>query len=65
MGNLIPLIIQLVSGAVGGNIAGSLMLIGEGKREVNWAQEVLKACDRRVAAATAPANGLYLAKVYY
>ena len=25
MGNLIPLIIQLVSGAVGGNIAGSLM----------------------------------------
>ncbi|MDD3641171.1 MAG: hypothetical protein PHE81_01980 [Atribacterota bacterium] len=25
MGNLLPLIIQLVSGAVGGNIAGSLM----------------------------------------
>ena len=25
MGNLVPLIIQLVSGAVGGNIAGSLM----------------------------------------
>jgi uncharacterized membrane protein YeaQ/YmgE (transglycosylase-associated protein family) len=25
MGNLLPLIIQLVSGAVGGNLAGSLM----------------------------------------
>ena len=25
MGNLLPLIIQLVSGAVGGNVAGSMM----------------------------------------
>jgi tRNA pseudouridine38-40 synthase len=47
------------------NIVGLLMVIGEGKMEPEWAKEVLEACDRRVAAATAAANGLYLTRVYY
>jgi tRNA pseudouridine38-40 synthase len=47
------------------NIAGLLMVIGEGKQEPIWAREVLKNCDRRVAAVTAPAHGLYLTRVYY
>ncbi len=47
------------------NIAGVLMAIGEGKKDPDWAKEVLVSCDRRVAGVTAPAHGLYLAEVYY
>ncbi|MES2142532.1 MAG: tRNA pseudouridine(38-40) synthase TruA [Pseudomonadota bacterium] len=47
------------------NIAGLLMLIGSGKREPIWAQEVLLAQDRRKAAVTAQPNGLYLSEVFY
>jgi tRNA pseudouridine38-40 synthase len=47
------------------NIAGLLMAIGQGAYKPLWAQEVLKSCNRRVAAKTASASGLYLAKVYY
>jgi tRNA pseudouridine38-40 synthase len=47
------------------NIAGVLMIIGAGERPVEWAGEVLAACDRTRAGVTAPAEGLYLVKVCY
>lgn len=47
------------------NIAGSLMKIGGGFREVEWMAEVLNARDRKAAAETAPAGGLYLIRVTY
>lgn len=47
------------------NIAGVLMEVGAGKRPPAWAGEVLRARDRKAAAATAPAEGLYLAGICY
>lgn len=47
------------------NIAGVLMRIGAGWEKPEWALEVLEARDRRVAAETAPAQGLYLVEVRY
>lgn len=47
------------------NIAGALMRIGAGYKEPEWIREVLLAKDRRQAAETAPASGLYLIKVSY
>lgn len=47
------------------NIAGALMEIGAGKREPDWTRELLELRDRNQAAATAPADGLYLGGVYY
>ncbi len=47
------------------NIVGVLLKIGSGKYQPIWAQEVLKAKDRRKAALTAPSQGLYLVKVIY
>lgn len=47
------------------NLSGVLLEIGSGKRPPEWASSVLKARDRRAAAATAPADGLYLAGVAY
>lgn len=47
------------------NIAGVLMAIGMGSKPVTWAEEVLLAKDRAVAAATAPPSGLYLVGVTY
>lgn len=47
------------------NIAGSLMKIGTGFREVEWMQEVLAAKSRQAAAETAPPGGLYLIRVTY
>lgn len=47
------------------NIAGVLMDIGAGKHPADWARWVLEARDRRKAAATAPAQGLYLVEVLY
>lgn len=47
------------------NIAGVLIAIGQGKREVGWAREVLEARDRRASGITAPAGGLYLVGVDY
>jgi tRNA pseudouridine38-40 synthase len=41
------------------NIAGSLIEIGRGRRPSSWIAELLAARDRRLAAATAPACGLY------
>lgn len=47
------------------NIAGSLMKIGAGFKEIEWMQEVLAAKSRKAAAETAPPGGLYLIKVTY
>jgi tRNA pseudouridine38-40 synthase len=47
------------------NIAGTLMKIGAGFREVDWMQEVLAAKSRRAAAETAAAGGLYMTTVRY
>jgi len=47
------------------NIAGTLMKIGAGYKEVSWMKEVLQAKSRRVAAETAPPDGLYLTQVRY
>jgi len=47
------------------NIVGVLTKVGTGERPRTWVKEVLHACDRRKAAVTAPACGLYLVKVEY
>jgi len=47
------------------NIVGVLMRIGAGLENPEWARVVLAAKDRRQAAETAPATGLYLAQVNY
>lgn len=47
------------------NIAGVLMVIGEGKQTTEWALEVLQARDRTASAATAQPQGLYLVHVEY
>lgn len=47
------------------NIAGLLAAVGQGDREPEWAAEVLARRDRRLNAATAPAEGLYFWSVRY
>lgn len=47
------------------NIAGVLMAIGAGEREVGWAEEVLHLRDRTLGGVTAPPHGLYLTAVQY
>ncbi len=47
------------------NITGVLLQIGSGSKPVEWAKAVLLAKDRRQAAETAPATGLYLCQVSY
>ncbi len=47
------------------NLAGTLVAIGLGRRPPGWAAEVLAAKDRRLAAPTLAADGLYLARVEY
>jgi tRNA pseudouridine38-40 synthase len=46
-------------------IAGTLMLVGTGKRPEGWVAEVLRAEDRVEAGPTAPARGLFLLHVNY
>ena len=46
-------------------MAGSLMLVGLGKRPVSWIGEALESADRRAAGPTAPASGLCFEKVSY
>jgi tRNA pseudouridine38-40 synthase len=47
------------------NIVGVLLEIGEGEKSPEWCQEVLLAKDRKLAAKTAPPQGLYLTGVRY
>ena len=47
------------------NIAGVLMMIGTGKQEVSWCEEVLLAKDRTAGGVTAPPHGLYLVDIEY
>ena len=47
------------------NIVGVLMEIGRERQLPMWAKEVLLAKDRKVAAKTAPAQGLCLQEVIY
>lgn len=47
------------------NMVGLLIEIGEGKRTSEDVLDILKACDRRKAGITAPAEGLYLKDVFY
>ncbi|MBL1141326.1 MAG: tRNA pseudouridine(38-40) synthase TruA [Proteobacteria bacterium] len=47
------------------NIAGVLMAIGKGKKEVSWAAEVLAAKDRKAGGMTASPHGLYLVDIKY
>lgn len=47
------------------NIAGVLMRVGAGWEEPTWVEKVLQARDRRKAAETASAHGLYLIGVRY
>jgi len=47
------------------NIMGSLLSIGAGARESEWMAELLQRGDRRLAAATARPDGLYLVDVAY
>lgn len=47
------------------NIVGVLLRIGSGFAKPIWAKEILEAKDRRKAAETAPATGLYLCEVQY
>ena len=47
------------------NIAGVLMAIGRGDRDVGWAAEVLQLRDRTLGGVTAPPDGLYFEQVEY
>lgn len=47
------------------NIVGELVLVGQGKHDPERVAEVLQARDRRVAAPTFSAAGLYLSQVQY
>lgn len=47
------------------NIVGTLVEIGQKKRKIEEMPEILAARDRRAAGITAPAQGLFLARVYY
>jgi len=47
------------------NIAGVLMAIGRGDRDIGWAAEVLRLRDRTLGGVTAPPHGLYFESVEY
>ena len=47
------------------NIAAVLMEIGDGRKPVEWAQQVLQSRDRQQASVTAKPDGLYLVAVDY
>jgi tRNA pseudouridine38-40 synthase len=46
-------------------LVGTLLEIGSGERKPEEIQKILAGKDRRLAGKTAPANGLYLWKVFY
>jgi len=47
------------------NITGNLVMVGKGRWQPEKIKEVLELKDRKIAAATAPAYGLYFIKVDY
>lgn len=47
------------------NIAGVLLAVGVGKKDPDWAREVLEARDRTQGGVTAEPSGLYLMGVDY
>lgn len=47
------------------NIAGSLIEVGASRQPVEWIGQLLRGRDRRLSAATAAPNGLYLIDVEY
>ena len=47
------------------NLIGSLLAVGNGTRKVEWLAAVLRARERRLAAPTFPAAGLYFIGPYY
>lgn len=47
------------------NIAGVLMAVGDGRQAADWPRQLLLQRDRRLAAATAPPQGLCLYQVRY
>ena len=47
------------------NIAGALIAVGSGRRDIDWIGELLRGLDRTRAAATAVPDGLYLVGVTY
>ncbi|RUO43811.1 tRNA pseudouridine(38-40) synthase TruA [Aliidiomarina taiwanensis] len=47
------------------NIAGALIAVGSGEQPKEWIQHLLDVKDRRLSAATAKPNGLYLVQVHY
>jgi tRNA pseudouridine38-40 synthase len=47
------------------NIVGSLLEIGDGRKEIGWLEWVLNQKDRKLAGMTAPAHGLYLKEIKY
>ncbi len=47
------------------NIVGTLKRVGEGAQAPEKVKEILEAKDRRCAGPTAPAEGLYLTKIFY
>ncbi|MFV2399075.1 tRNA pseudouridine(38-40) synthase TruA, partial [Escherichia coli] len=50
---------------LGRNIGGSLMEVGAHYQPESWIAELLAAKDRKLAAATAKAEGMYLVAVDY
>jgi len=47
------------------NIVGVLLEIGDGRKQPEWAKQVIEAKNRNLAGVTAPAAGLYLTAVDY
>ena len=47
------------------NIVGTLVDVGAGKTTVSRVAEILAACDRRAAGATAPGGGLTLVEIFF
>ena len=47
------------------NIMGCLVVVGSGARTADWLADVLASRERRLAARTFPADGLYFVGPYY
>jgi tRNA pseudouridine38-40 synthase len=47
------------------NLIGTFILVGKGAMRSEDIRQVLEACNRSAAGATAPARGLYLVNVDY